>query len=103
MGPVRNIFYEPQHAYTLGLMQASPRLSSGREELAGIPGSPPDLIEPPPGCKFHIRCPFAVEMCRATPPKLEQVQRGHIAACYKSDEVLAESRSFLASYGTAAH
>lgn len=92
MGPVQNIFYAPQHAYTLGLMAAAPRLSSTQEDLHSIPGSPPDLIEPPPGCKFHPRCAFAVEVCRHTPPPLEKVGPGHIAACWESEEVLAQSQ-----------
>lgn len=91
-GPVQKIFYEPRHAYTLGLMQASPKLSSGREELVSIPGSPPDLIAPPSGCKFHPRCSFATEVCKGEPPRLIAVEENHQAACYHSDAVLAESR-----------
>ncbi|MBI5931083.1 MAG: ABC transporter ATP-binding protein [Chloroflexi bacterium] len=96
MGPVNDIFYEPRHAYTLGLMEASPRLSVGREELEGIPGSPPDLVEPPTGCKFHIRCPLAIESCKTTPPQLERVGAGHIVACYKSNEVLEKGKALRA-------
>lgn len=94
MGPVNDIFYKSQHAYTLGLMQASPRLSSGREELVSIPGSPPDLIEPPPGCKFHPRCPFANGPCFHTPPAL--VGDPHQVACYEADQVLMESLKYHA-------
>ncbi len=65
IGPVNEMFYRPRHAYTLGLLEAIPRLSVGAEELTSIPGSPPDLIEPPPGCKFHVRCPFATAHLRA--------------------------------------
>ncbi len=93
MGPVHDIFYEPQHAYTLGLMEASPRLSAGHEELASIPGSPPDLIEPPPGCKFHLRCPFVVEMCKSAIPPSVMATPNHRVACYKSEAVWARGRS----------
>ncbi len=92
MGPVNEIFYAPRHAYTLGLMQASPRLSTGREELTSIPGSPPDLIAPPTGCKFHERCSFATAECREIPPQLVEAAENHVVACYHADAVLAESR-----------
>ncbi len=101
MGPVNDIFYEPRHAYTLGLMEASPRLSVGREELDGIPGSPPDLVDPPTGCKFHIRCPFAIETCKTTPPQLEQASVGHIVACYKGNEVLEKGKTLRSVNSTA--
>lgn len=91
IGPVHEVFYKPRHAYTLGLLEAAPRLSAGHEELHSIPGSPPDLIEPPPGCKFHLRCRFATEDCRTTPPPMETSHDdiNHHIACYHTDEVLA--------------
>lgn len=89
-GPVKKIFYEPRHAYTLRLMQASPRLTTGHDDLMSIPGSPPDLIAPPSGCKFHPRCDFATAECRGVPPQLVSVDVNHTVACYHSDEVLAE-------------
>lgn len=95
MGPVRNIFYQPRHAYTLGLMQASPRLDAEPESLASIPGSPPDLIEPPTGCKFHLRCPIAIDKCKHHIPPLEIVAKDHEAACFRSDEVLKQSEAVV--------
>lgn len=91
MGPVNELFYRPRHAYTLGLLQAVPRLSTGAEELSSIPGSPPDLIEPPPGCKFHLRCPFVTDRCRREQPPLVMEDRGHSVACFESDRVLARA------------
>jgi len=91
IGPVNELFYRPRHAYTLGLLQAVPKLSTGAEDLFSIPGSPPDLIEPPPGCKFHPRCAFATDRCRTEPPPLVEVAPGHRVACFESDRVLAES------------
>lgn len=88
IGSVNDMFYRPNHAYTLGLLQAVPRLSVEREELSSIPGSPPDMIDPPTGCKFHPRCRFATEICRTTPPELTARGDGHFAACHHSDEVL---------------
>lgn len=91
LGPVNELFYRPRHAYTLGLLQAVPKLSAGAQELTSIPGSPPDLIEPPPGCKFHPRCPFATDRCRRESPPLVEEVPGHRVACFESARVLAHS------------
>jgi peptide/nickel transport system ATP-binding protein len=94
IGPVNDVFYRSRHAYTLSLLNAAPRLSTGAEELNSIPGAPPDLIHPPPGCKFHPRCPFAVPVCGEVPPSalvaVENAQ--HVAACYETERVLAAKR-----------
>jgi peptide/nickel transport system ATP-binding protein len=91
IGPVEDTFYHPRHAYTLSLLDAAPRLSSGAEELQSIPGSPPDLIVPPSGCKFHERCRFATEICVTTMPKLQSYDNPlHLSACHHSDKVLGE-------------
>jgi len=91
IGPVNEVFYRPHHAYTLGLLEAVPRLSVGAEELSSIPGSPPDLIEPPAGCKFHERCPFVTESCQVELPPFVAVEDTHRAACFESDRVLARA------------
>jgi peptide/nickel transport system ATP-binding protein len=92
-GPVESVFYRPRHAYTLGLLEAAPRLSSKSEVLESIPGSPPDLIEPPPGCKFHLRCKFASAQCKSTPPTLINTdESAHVVACYHHEQVMAEGR-----------
>ncbi|MCC6615507.1 MAG: ABC transporter ATP-binding protein [Anaerolineae bacterium] len=88
IGPVNDVFYKSRHAYTLSLLNAAPRLSVGREELMSIPGSPPDLIEPPPGCKFHERCAFATDVCRTVPPPLVEYEGGRLAACHETERVL---------------
>lgn len=87
IGPVNEIFYRPRHAYTLGLLEAIPRLSAGAEELMSIPGSPPDLIEPPTGCKFHERCTFATERCAREIPPMESYGDRHRAACFEAEAV----------------
>jgi peptide/nickel transport system ATP-binding protein len=94
IGPVDDVFYHPRHAYTWALLNAAPRLSVGDEELDSIPGNPPDLINPPSGCKFHPRCAFAVERCITTPPPPEAAPNSpeHIAACHETDRVLAAHR-----------
>ncbi len=91
MGPTQEVFYRPQHAYTLSLLDAAPRLSAEAEDLQSIPGSPPDLIEPPSGCKFHERCRFAVDVCSQTPPPYEHSATNphHQIACYEHERVLA--------------
>ncbi len=88
VGPVEDVFYRSRHAYTYSLLDAAPRLSVGEQELRSIPGSPPDLIEPPSGCKFHERCRFATEICVTTPPELERLEQRHFAACHHSNKVL---------------
>jgi len=97
VGPVNEMFYRPRHAYTLGLLEAIPRLSAGAEELQSIPGSPPDLIEPPSGCKFHIRCPFATARCAQEIPPTEMVGEKHLAACFEAERVLAQAQESVAS------
>jgi peptide/nickel transport system ATP-binding protein len=89
MGPVADVFYRSRHAYTFSLLDAAPRLSAGDQELHSIPGSPPDLIEPPSGCKFHERCRFATDICVTTQPELIAEAGRHYAACHHSDKVLA--------------
>ena len=62
-GPVETVFREPRHPYTLSLLRSVPDVDDVRELLSTIPGSPPDLANPPPGCRFHPRCPFAQDDC----------------------------------------
>lgn len=89
MGPVTEVFYRPRHAYTLSLLDAAPRLSADSEELQSIPGSPPDLIEPPDGCKFHPRCRFATDICATTVPLAEKqaYDATHLVSCHHTETV----------------
>lgn len=87
LGPVEEIFYRPRHPYSLGLIRAVPTVTGGFEELSSIPGSPPDLINLPSGCKFHPRCPFASEQCAAEEPALQRVGENHFAACWRVEAV----------------
>ncbi len=79
---VQATFKEPTHPYTIGLINAVPTLKSTKEDLISIPGSPPDLIELPSGCKFHPRCPLADVRCTRNEPELEEVKAGHQVACW---------------------
>ena len=73
----------PRHPYTLGLLNSSPPLSGERRELVGIPGSPPDLSQPRPGCSFQPRCSFAMERCASEVPPLRVLdETGRKAACW---------------------
>jgi peptide/nickel transport system ATP-binding protein len=63
-----DLYRAPRHPYTLGLLHSFPPLHGPREPLTGIPGSPPDLRNPPPGCPFHPRCGFTMDICRAQMP-----------------------------------
>lgn len=90
LGPTEDIFYRPRHPYTLGLIRAVPTISGGFEELASIPGSPPDLINLPTGCKFHPRCSFATQRCKEEEPELTDIGPNHQAACWHWTDVEIE-------------
>jgi len=83
-GPVDQIFKSPQHPYTWSLLRSVPRVDESRKDrLVSIKGLPPDLSHPPPGCKFHPRCPFVVPRCSVDPePSLEEVALGQVARCW---------------------
>jgi len=85
---VRDIFVNPIHPYTIALMSAIPRLDISIERLDTIPGSVPDLINPPTGCRFHPRCKFATKQCEEEIPVLEEVSQDHLVACWNYKDVL---------------
>ena len=72
---VDNVFTEPQHPYTWGLLGSLPRLDQNVERLVQIAGQPPSLLFPPPGCRFHPRCPYVMDVCKQTEPELEVAPR----------------------------
>ncbi len=82
-GGVREIFYEPQHPYSLGLLSSMPRLDqAGATELSTIPGQPPNLQALPSGCAYQERCPYAFETCRSVDPSLHEIALGRAKACH---------------------
>ena len=89
IGPVNEIFYRSLHPYTYGLLTSVPTLEHLQDNLQSIPGSPPNLINPPAGCKFHPRCRFASDACHKDAPPLEQDLGSHLAACWHKDQLLA--------------
>ncbi|MCW5853373.1 MAG: ABC transporter ATP-binding protein [Anaerolineae bacterium] len=86
-GSVRHIFSAPYHPYTLGLENAYPNLAKPKDTLISIEGFPPDLVDPPEGCRFAARCPFAMEVCLREEPPLVEVASGHFVACHQTDKV----------------
>ena len=88
----RALFRSPLHPYTQGLLKAIPKLNRDTEELEIIPGSVPNLIHPPSGCRFHPRCPYRMDKCdKAFPPLIEN-EPGHLVACYLYQEKSQESK-----------
>ena len=80
-GPTSEIFSRPIHPYTNALMSAFPSVKGEKRELVTLPGEPPDLTNPPAGCRFHPRCAYATDECRVSEPPI--VNRGeHWAACW---------------------
>ena len=75
---------ELRHPYTEKLLKASPRLHEKVEELSFIPGTPPDLVDPPSGCRFHPRCSEAMERCKKDEPPLIEVEPEHQIACWRN-------------------
>lgn len=91
VAPAQDIFNHPQHPYTQKLMNSFPTVTGARQELAGIPGSPPDLISPPSGCRFHPRCDVAIAgICQTIRPQLIEHTPNHLGACHLLDQ---ETRS----------
>jgi oligopeptide/dipeptide ABC transporter ATP-binding protein len=82
--PVEQLFDAPQHPYTIGLLGSIPRLDRTRDRLSAIEGSVPDPLDPPPGCRFSPRCPFADAQCRSAQPDLREVLPAHAVACWKA-------------------
>jgi peptide/nickel transport system ATP-binding protein len=98
-GRVAEVLEQPFHPYTMGLTNAFPDLARASDQLVPIPGSPPDLRSPPPGCRFAARCPFALDQCRTTDPPLTAVGTDHFASCWRADRV-AELRLKAREAGT---
>jgi peptide/nickel transport system ATP-binding protein len=82
--PTADLFAEPQHPYTIGLLGSIPRLDVERDRLAAIEGQVPNPLRRPPGCQFSDRCPFAIERCRVEEPPLLAMGAGHASACWRA-------------------
>jgi oligopeptide/dipeptide ABC transporter ATP-binding protein len=96
-GTARDIYRNPSHPYTLGLLNSVPRLDLPRtEKLDPIEGQPPDLLHPPEGCAFRERCRFAVEQCAEETPPLRSVGSGHLSACFAVETLLSRIKEHAA-------
>ncbi|OXL81988.1 peptide ABC transporter ATP-binding protein [Paenibacillus sp. SSG-1] len=95
-GTVDEIFYEGKHPYTWGLLASMPKLHEKSEELTAIPGTPPDLSDPPKGCPFAARCPYAMEICHEYMPEYTEHSETHRAACWLQDSRAPKVQSPLA-------
>jgi peptide/nickel transport system ATP-binding protein len=84
-----DIFEQPLHPYTYALMSAFPSIKGPKKELKTLPGEPPDLLNPPPGCRFHPRCPYATEICQQEAPPFKDYGGEHMSACWHPLEVSA--------------
>jgi peptide/nickel transport system ATP-binding protein len=86
-GPMEAVLTRPLHPYTMGLRNAFPDLKGAASgTLTPIEGAPPNLAEPPPGCRFAPRCPFALDICSKSAPPLRDIAPGHRVACHRADE-----------------
>ncbi|UCG04640.1 MAG: ABC transporter ATP-binding protein [Candidatus Heimdallarchaeota archaeon] len=94
-GTVIEIFTNPLHPYSQGLIASIPSIEkSHNQTLASIPGQPPNLLKPPLGCRFHPRCEYTQEICRTDDPPIEELKSGHRVACHlASGRIQSESYS----------
>lgn len=81
-GDAVSIFKNPLHPYTQGLIKAFPSIKGERVRLTSIPGQPPDLLHPPPACRFNPRCPYVMDVCKREEPPLQDHEKGHLVACH---------------------
>lgn len=86
VGDVREVFADPKHPYTHGLLKSVPNITLGGEELYKMKGAPPNLLYLPTGCRFQPRCPAAMDVCRKLEPAFAPVQGDHLASCWLYQE-----------------
>jgi oligopeptide/dipeptide ABC transporter ATP-binding protein len=91
-GPTEAVFTVPAHPYTQGLLASAISVQKTQQIMKAIEGAVPDLHDPPPGCRFHPRCPHAMPLCRAETPPAFRVTEGHTAACWLLDPTVAVVR-----------
>ena len=89
-GTAREIFKETAHPYTEALLKAFPSIKGEKKRLRAIPGSPPDLANPPKGCRFAPRCPYAKDICLEKEPEWVEISPGHYSKCHFAKELYGE-------------
>lgn len=90
-GTAEQVFERPKHPYTEALLTSVPSLTLRKEKLSVIPGNVPNLIQPPSGCRFHPRCPYAKQICIDKVPILEEIGEGRLVHCHRHRELDLES------------
>ncbi len=91
-GTVLEIFERPMHPYSQGLIASIPSIEkSHNQTLASIPGQPPNLLDPPSGCRFHPRCVYAQEICRSEDPPAKELNKNHFVACFLANGTIKDS------------
>ncbi len=90
--PIDTLFDDPEHPYSLGLMNAIPRPDLPGVAPQPIEGAPPDMAHPPPGCPFHPRCPYREPVCAQVVPPMREVAPGHLAACHFAGTISSRRR-----------
>ncbi len=104
-GSDQDVFYRPRHPYTMGLLNSIPRRSveAGRRRLVPIQGTPPDLLNPPTGCPFYPRCPFAMKVCASREVPYFEVGEGHASKCWLCHPDAPRVEAYEAQKGGIAH
>jgi len=87
MGPTEELFAHPRHPYTWLILSSTPSITGPRRVLAPLEGEPPNLLDPPTGCRFHPRCPFVLDICAEEEPSLQQIGEGYTIACWNHGAV----------------
>ena len=87
LGNIRTILKNPKNPYTIGLLESLPKIEEEQEELISIRGEVPDMINPPSGCPFNPRCPYAISLCKEKAPLLKEYREDHLVSCIRVDEL----------------
>lgn len=86
-GETTDVFARPRHPYAWLLLSSTPSVTGPKLQLSPLEGEPPNLVNPPTGCRFHPRCPFATDQCSAEEPPMEEIAPGHTVACWNHEQV----------------
>lgn len=81
-GDITSIFKKPLHPYTQDLIKSFPSIKAAKQKMVSIPGVPPDLLNPPPGCRFHPRCKYTMDVCRKKVPQMLEITKDQFVACH---------------------
>jgi peptide/nickel transport system ATP-binding protein len=87
LGDTLDVFHRPRHPYAYLLLGSTPSITGPRRKLAPLEGEPPNLLDPPAGCRFNPRCPFATDQCRTEEPPMTDIGGSHQVACWNWEDV----------------